>query len=374
MPSLLRTRDLNVQQKVNVVSKLGASKHKSANDDEKDGPPRPKRVALSGITAALSTAIIDSSKKQLPVTPPKKEAGRLSPLFEEEQADVFEVDPAPGFDYDKENSSDPYAVSEFACDIFKYSKFREGTFHVKNYFKNQSEVDQKARAVLVDWIVQVQESFELNHETMYMAVKIMDLYIYKSEPHTLTKPILQLVSCVAIFIASKVEERLVPSISDLLYLCKRAYNDKQLKEMERDMLRVVGFDLGLPLSYSFLRRYSRVINGSMPLLTTARYYLEVSLHYLKFCSMSESRMAAACMLLALRVTKTGDWNPILEKYSGYKLADVEPLMFEVNHMVRQFSADYKDLTCVSEKYSHPVFFEVAKQRMLTDHIGGPVKH
>lgn len=73
------------------------------------------------------------------------------------------------------------------------------------------------------------------------------------------------------------------------------------------MLRVVGFDLGIPLSYSFLRRYSRVSKSSMPVLTTARYYLEVSLHYLNFCMMSESKLAAACMLLALRVTKTGDW-------------------------------------------------------------------
>jgi cyclin B len=91
----------------------------------------------------------------------------------------------------------------------------------------------------------------------------------------------------------------------------------------------------------------------MPLLTTARYYLEVSLHYLKFCIMSESKMAAACMLLALRVTKTGDWNSILEKYSGYKLAEIEPLMFEVNHMIRRFNVDYKNLKCVNDKYSHP---------------------
>lgn len=118
------------------------------------------------------------------------------------------------------------------------------------------------------------------------------------------------------------------------------------------MLRVVGFDLGIPLSYSFLRRYGRVIKASMPLLTTARYYLELSLHYLKFCLVSESKMAAACMLLALRVTKTGDWTAILEKYSGYKLADIEQLALEINHMVRRFQSEYKNLKCVLEKYSH----------------------
>ena len=35
------------------------------------------------------------------------------------------------------------------------------------------------RSILVDWLVEVQESFELNHETLYTAVKLMDLYLSK---------------------------------------------------------------------------------------------------------------------------------------------------------------------------------------------------
>ncbi len=29
----------------------------------------------------------------------------------------------------------------------------------------------------IDWLVEVQESFELNHETLYTAVKMMDLFL-----------------------------------------------------------------------------------------------------------------------------------------------------------------------------------------------------
>jgi cyclin B len=134
--------------------------------------------------------------------------------------------------------------------------------------------------------------------------------------------------------------------------------------MEREMLRVIGFDLGIPLSYSFLRRYGRVIKAPMPLLTTARFYLELSLHYLKFCVESESKMAAACMLLALRVTKSGDWNAILEKYSTYKLADIEQLAIEINHMVKRFPIEYKSLKSVFEKYSHPYVIFYIVQNIL----------
>jgi len=384
MPSLLRTRDLNVQKNQDTTNSKAAGpvKHKSFGDDEKDGPTRPKRVALGDITEALSTTLIDSSKKpansasqtSVSAAGSTSAAHRLLPISEQELASALEVDPAPNYDFDKENANDPFAVSEFACDIFKYYKHRERCFHVHDYFDTLKVFTRKERATAIDWLVQIQESFELNHETMYLAVKLMDLFISKSQPQSLIKSIFQLIPCAAVFIASKVEERSAPTIEDLLYLCKNAYSADQLKKMEREMLRVVGFDLGVPLSYSFLRRYGRVIKAPMQLLTTARYYLEVSLHYLKFCTMSESKVAAACLLLALRVTKTGDWNPILEKYSGYKLGDIEQLMLEVNHMVRRFATECKSMQCVREKYSHPIFFEVAKQAMLADRLKGPVEN
>jgi len=43
----------------------------------------------------------------------------------------------------------------------------------------QSEVTPSMRAVLVDWLVEVQENFELNHETLYLAVRLVDHYLAK---------------------------------------------------------------------------------------------------------------------------------------------------------------------------------------------------
>jgi len=263
-------------------------------------------------------------------------------------------------------------VSEFAFDIFRYLKHRETSFRVSNYFNEQSEFDRKARANLVDWLVKMQVKCKYGHETLYLAVKLMDLFVSKTQQR-IDKPIFNLVACVAFFVASKVEERFAPAIDDLLYLCKHAYTADQLKKTERQMLRVIGFDLSAPLSYSFLHRYGRVIKSSMKVHTAARYFLETSLHYLGFCVVSESRMAAACLLLALRVTKTGVWNSILEKYSGYKLIDIEPLMRKVNHTMHRFGVEHKGLNSVRYKYLLPEFFEVAKLPLLTDFIQGSVE-
>ena len=45
----------------------------------------------------------------------------------------------------------------------------------------QVEITDVMRAILVDWLVEVQESFELNHETLYTAVKMTDIYLSKKQ-------------------------------------------------------------------------------------------------------------------------------------------------------------------------------------------------
>lgn len=54
------------------------------------------------------------------------------------------------------------------------------------------------------------------------------------------------------------QERIPPSIDDFLYICDGAYKRRDIKKMEVNVLKVIDFDLGIPLSYRFLRRYARV--------------------------------------------------------------------------------------------------------------------
>lgn len=43
-----------------------------------------------------------------------------------------------------------------------------------------------------------------------------------------------------------------------MYVCDDAYNREEMLAMEQSILKTVGFDIGIPLSYRFLRRYARV--------------------------------------------------------------------------------------------------------------------
>lgn len=103
-------------------------------------------------------------------------------------------------DFDKENLNDPFQVSEYAMDIFEYLKQREALFPITDYMDKQKHLSKWMRSLLIDWMVEVQETFELNHETLYLAVKLVDLYLCKE---IVIKDKLQLLGAGALFIACK---------------------------------------------------------------------------------------------------------------------------------------------------------------------------
>lgn len=58
------------------------------------------------------------------------------------------------------------------------------------------------RAEIVNWLVDLQETFELNHETLYLAVKLFDLFLSQSAV-PVKRNNLQLLASTAMFVACK---------------------------------------------------------------------------------------------------------------------------------------------------------------------------
>ncbi|XP_064084485.1 G2/mitotic-specific cyclin-B3-like isoform X1 [Macrobrachium nipponense] len=257
-------------------------------------------------------------------------------------------------DYDREMENDLYAVATYAQDIFKYYKEREGKFTISKYIDTQPEVSKSMRSILVDWMVEVQESFELNHETLYLAVKIVDLYLSR---YIIKRDQLQLLGSTALFIACKFDERTPPYADDFLYICDDAYKRKELLSMEIKVLKVVGYDLGIPLSYRFLRRYARCAKVSMEDLTLTRFILEMSLMDYDLIDASDSALAAAALFFTRIIRGDPTWSPTLQYYSGYSMEDLYHLVHHLHNMILQPPKDH--LKTIRNKYSHKVFFEVA---------------
>ncbi|XP_042615710.1 G2/mitotic-specific cyclin-B3-like isoform X1 [Cyprinus carpio] len=260
----------------------------------------------------------------------------------------------PEFDIDSEHLSDSVHAVEYAKDIFDYLKSREEKFVLHDYMADQQNLNNNMRAILVDWLVEVQENFELNHETLYLAVKMTDHYLAVSQAR---RESLQLIGSTAMLIASKFEERAPPCVDDFLYICDDAYKRSQLIAMEISILQALDFDINIPVPYRFLRRYAKCVNAGMDTLTLARFICELSLLEMDFVPVRASLLASACLLIALVTKDLGGWTQCLQFHSGYSVEDLAPVVRKLHDML--ISPPDSKLAVVRSKYAHKVFFEVA---------------
>ncbi|MGH0166841.1 UNVERIFIED_CONTAM: hypothetical protein FKN15_051545 [Acipenser sinensis] len=271
----------------------------------------------------------------------KSEEKKTNLLSEEKPVEIPAID-----DVDKENLDDPCLSAEYAKDIFDYLKKREEKFVIPNYMDKQSDLNREMRAILVDWMIEVQENFELNHETLYLAVKLVDHFLTET---VCMRETLQLIGSSAMLISSKFEERCPPCVDDFMYICDDAYKREELIAMEMNILKTLNFDISIPIAYRFLRRYAKCARVSIETLTLARYICELTLQELDFVPERASHLAAACLLLAVSMKGLGGWTPTLEYYTGYTAEELVGLVKRLNFLIT-----YPDdkLKAVRNKYSH----------------------
>ena len=91
----------------------------------------------------------------------------------------------------------------------------------------------------------------------------------------------------------------------------------------------------------------------METLTLARYILEMSLADYDFVDKSDSLMASASLLLALKISphhrNQEPWTSTLQYYSGYSKADISDLCQRLFSMVR---SPQQSVKTIRAKYSH----------------------
>lgn len=80
---------------------------------------------------------------------------------------------------------------------------------VHDYMDSQAEINEKMRAILVDWLIEVHHKFELMPETLYLTINIVDRFL---SIKTVPRRELQLVGISAMLMASKYEEIWAPEV------------------------------------------------------------------------------------------------------------------------------------------------------------------
>ena len=101
----------------------------------------------------------------------------------------------------------------------------------------QTDINDKMRAILIDWLVEVHLKFKLMPETLFLTHNLIDRFLSKK---AVTRKNLQLVGVTAMLLASKYEEIWAPEVRDFVYISDKAYTREQILDMEKQMLNTVG--------------------------------------------------------------------------------------------------------------------------------------
>jgi G2/mitotic-specific cyclin 1/2 len=168
----------------------------------------------------------------------------------------------------------------------------------------QKELQWKMRSILVDWLVEVHVKFRLLPETLFLAVNLIDRFL-SLRVVSLVK--LQLVGLTCLFIASKYEEVISPSIQNFLYMAEDNYTEDEIVRAERYVLQVLKFGLQYPTPMSFLRRSSKADDYDIQTRTLSKYLMEITLLDHRFLKVPASLVAASAHYLSRHMLNRGKW-------------------------------------------------------------------
>ncbi|XP_044491032.1 G2/mitotic-specific cyclin-2-like [Mangifera indica] len=280
-------------------------------------------------------------------------------LDEIDRMDVDEMEDFedPIVDIDSRDSQNPLAVVEYVDDIYAfYSKSEISSCVYPNYMDNQADINEKMRAILIDWLIEVHYKFELMDETLFLTVNILDRFL---EKQSVVRKKLQLVGMTAMLLACKYEEVSVPIVEDFVLISDNAYTRKEVLDMEKLMVNSLQFNLSVPTPYVFMRRFLKAAQSDRKLELLSFFNIELCLVEYDMIKFPPSLLAAAaiytaqCSLYQFKEwTKTSQWHT---NYSEDQLLECSRLMVTLHQ-----KAGKGKLTGVYRKYCTSKFGYAAK--------------
>ncbi|TYG83999.1 hypothetical protein ES288_D01G214300v1 [Gossypium darwinii] len=199
-------------------------------------------------------------------------------------------------DIDCSDSKDPLAVVEYVDDIYAYYKKTEVSSCVSpNYMDRQFDINEKMRAILIDWLIEVHYKFDLMEETLFLTINLIDRFL---ERCTVIRKKLQLVGMTAMLLACKYEEVSVPIVEDFVLISDKAYTRKDVLDMEKLMVNTLQFHMSVPTPYVFMRRFLKAAQSEKKLEFLSFFLIELCMVEYEMLKFQPSLLVAAAIYTA----------------------------------------------------------------------------
>lgn len=261
------------------------------------------------------------------------------------------------------NLEDPQVCSLYAPDIYNNIRVTELDQRPSTTYmeKLQQDITPNMRGILIDWLVEVSEEYKLVPDTLYLTVNLIDRFL--SQNH-IPKQRLQLLGVTCMLIASKYEEIIAPRLEEFCFITDNTYTREEVLKMESQVLNFLHFQLSVPTTKSFLRRFIQAAQAShkvscLELEFLANYLAELTLLEYGFLRFRPSLVAASAVFLAKWTLNQSEhpWNSTLEHYTSYKASELKCTVLALEDL--QLNTDGCSLNAIREKYRQEKFKCVA---------------
>jgi len=257
----------------------------------------------------------------------------------------------------KEKKIDVQNADEYFDDICHELFSNEDKYLVDpKYMSNQSDINHRMRAILIDWLIDVHLKYKLVPQTMYIAVNLIDRYLEKNETN---RAKLQLVGVTAMFIACKYEEIYPPDLKDFVYITDGAYVKQDVLDMEYKMLKSLEFNITFPTQWSIFEIYKKKLDLDDKTFKLAWFLMELCLIDYKILKFKMSYIAASAILIAIKTL--GIYRSDFSSVIGIEENQLEECCKEIYNFYVYNSTH--NLQAIRKKFAMTRFNEVSKIKL-----------
>lgn len=172
---------------------------------------------------------------------------------------------------------------------------------VQRFCQIQTEINLHMRSVVIKWLINVHNEFELSSETLFSSIYYFD---YILSQILIKKRKIQLLGSVCLWVAAKIHEMSPPSVNELIELCNTQYDLADFEKYERFVLNVLNFRLQIPHTKLFLQRYIDALELRPTLCEIANFICEASLFCYELNQYNPSKVAVAIIVITITLMKS----------------------------------------------------------------------
>ncbi|CAI0444584.1 unnamed protein product [Linum tenue] len=151
------------------------------------------------------------------------------------------------------------------------------------------------------------------------------------------------------------EEILAPQVEEFCFITDNTYKREEVLKMERQVVDMMHFNLSVPTTKTFLRRFIQAAQTSykdpcLELEYLANYLAELTLVEYDFIKFLPSLIAASAVFLARWTLNQSvhPWNPTLEHYTNYRAPELRSTVLALEDL--QLNISRCPLNAIREKY------------------------